>query len=137
MSAWLVTNHHVNALAAFAADQALTNRPADVVALELWTENRSSLRHRYADADTCWTELPQLERVFTFDDVTLPSLWHVLKGAQCYAYQACEHPGWQRSVSHELVTRIEARAREMLGLGRYDDVSRHHGYEDAPWGLEA
>lgn len=138
MSAWLVSNYHVNALATFAADQGLTNQPPAVLALMLWQENRNSLRHRYpTDADDCWG-LQGLEADFVYQDVTLPNLWHVVKGARCYAYQACEHPGWASSVAKATCDRIEARAFAMLGAAPAEIESRqgHRHYDAAPWGLD-
>lgn len=138
MSAWLVSNYHVNALATFAADQGLTNlRPADL-ALQLWLENRKSLRHRYPnDADECWG-LKTLEADFCYQDVTLPNLWHVVKGARCYAYQSCEHPGWAESSAKAVCDRIQARAFDMLGAAPAEIESRHghRHYDAAPWGLD-
>lgn len=138
MSAFLVSNHHVNALATFAADQSLTS-DASEAALLLWRENAASLRGLYADADQWWPDLARLDQAFAYEDVTLPTLWHVLKAGRCYAYQSCEHAGWATSAACALNEGIMARAAQMLGLAdhRCDSISRNGFYEDAPWGLEA
>lgn len=137
MSAWLVSNRHVNALATFAVDQGLCADPA-AAALGMWCENRASLRDRYEDrAATYWPELATLEGDFAYRDVTLPSLWHVISAADCYDYQSCEHDGWKSSAAKALTDAVRARACEMLGFAAGDDrVRRHPEYESAPWGIE-
>lgn len=140
MSAWLVSNYHVNALVTFAVDQGLTNKSATVAGLDLWQENANSLRYRYSDrADQYWPELPCLAALFTYTDVTVDSVWTILKAAHCYEYQSCEHPGWKTSEAQALISRIVDRCVHMLGLTSGDDptIHRHHAYEAAPWGLEA
>jgi len=47
----------------------------------------------------------------------------VLKATQCYEYQACEHPGWDRSKAHRAVEAIRSAA-----------ISALRGYSDAVWG---
>lgn len=138
MSAFLVSNFHVNALATFAVDQGLATDAASC-ALMLWVENRASLRARYETrADEYWSDLPVMERVFRYEDVTLDSLWAVIKGSHCYDYQACEHAGWVTSAARDLSARIVARACEMLGVSSEPEaLYRNANYEAADWGLEA
>lgn len=47
----------------------------------------------------------------------------ILKAADCLEYQSCEHPGWEKSVAHEL-----------LGLIRRLAYTSLPGYEMAEWG---
>lgn len=70
MSAFLVSNTHVNALATFAVDQGLVASAA-TAARQMWTENAASVRARYSDADAFWPELVILDRIFVYEDVTL------------------------------------------------------------------
>lgn len=135
MSAWLVSNRHVNALATFAVDQGLCADPA-AAALDMWRENAASLRGRYQErAATYWPELATLERDFSYQDVTLASLFEVIKAADCYDYQSCEHDGWKASAAKALTDRIIARACSMLGRD-YDRACRQPEYESAPWGID-
>jgi len=138
MSAFLVSNFHVNAMATFAVDQGLAADAASC-ALMLWIENRASLRARYETrADEYWSDLPVMEQVFRYEDVTLDSLWTVIKGSHCYAYQACEHGGWATSDARRLADRIVERACEMLGVSSDPEaIRRNANYEAADWGLEA
>ncbi|MGN6064860.1 hypothetical protein [Brevundimonas diminuta] len=138
MSAFLVSNAHVNALATFAADQGLVACAA-TAARQMWAENAASVRALYSDADAFWPELASLDRIFTYEDITLPSLWHVLKGARCFAYQACEHAGWSASTTKALCDAIQDRAAAMLNLNGPRDprIDRNAHYEAAPWGLDA
>jgi hypothetical protein len=139
MSAWLVSNYHVNALATFAVDQRLTNHAPAALALDLWRENRASVRYRYADADQVWPQLITLDADFRYDDVTTPSLWHVLKAARCLACQSSEHPGWVDSAARTVCDAIQARCFAMLGTtpAWVDGRFGHPHYDAAPWGLDA
>jgi hypothetical protein len=57
---------------------------------------------------------------FSFNDDGGP----MIKLCHHYAYQACEHDGWEASDARKLVDAIEAHA-----------VRHLPGYDDAPWGV--
>jgi hypothetical protein len=94
---------------------------------ELATENSLSVNHRYEGSQ------PDCQ-VDTIDVVTPTQRYlrhyralkpvEVIKCCHCYAYQACEHPGWPESRAKKIIDTIIARACRKLP-----------GYEEAPWGL--
>jgi hypothetical protein len=117
-------DRHISALACFAwlkRDQMFL--PPDIdgpekLALRLYRENAASIAHRYpgsvhADADF------RFEQV-AVDDVDLVQ---VIKAAQCYQYQACEHPAWKGSDAHTITESIIGHA-----------ISHLPGYDGAIWG---
>jgi hypothetical protein len=55
----------------------------------------------------------------------------VVKAADCYAYQACEHAGWRMSPAYLLVSKIRLDA-----LGPHSDGATMPGYMRAAWGIE-
>jgi hypothetical protein len=126
----MCSDRHLTALAAYAVRHGLSGvvLAPDRGQLEaiakvfgmLARENIASLDARYpgdTDSDAIGTVQPRvlLER---FDPI------HIIKACHCYAYQACEHPGWDGSRAKQIVASIEAHA-----------VRNLPGYSDAPWGL--
>ena len=114
----------------------LTTTPSDeeavAVANMLWAENVKSVETRYpgskgdlpgavADSEAGyvvtvedWQRLPWLRRL---DPVQL------LKSCSCYAYQSCEHEGWERSEAHDFIRALKGAAVRVLP-----------GYDAAAWG---
>jgi hypothetical protein len=91
----------------------------------LWSENLRSVQCRYEDTKP--TELPGTDDIPLYD---AHAPWpqpidpvEVLKAADCYEYQSCEHPGWETSESRSFIMRLRQRAWQHLP-----------GYDDAPWG---
>lgn len=97
------------------------HRTVDRVFAMLASENLASLAYRYPSDSA--TPLDAYAPKDSARRETLPAL-HIVKLCHNYAYQACEHPGWQDSAARKLVDAIEA------------DAVRHlPGYDDAPWGI--
>lgn len=91
----------------------------------LWDECIASVSHRY-DNDP----KEDLPGPIGEDYVYQPSnrVWNVapiqvIKSCHCYAYQSCEHDGWETSEAKAFVDRLEAAAVVALP-----------GYEAAKWG---
>jgi hypothetical protein len=97
------------------------DRAVDRVFAMLVRENLASLAARYPGDE------PGDPEVYGPKDTarreTLPAV-HIIKLCHHYAYQACEHSGWQDSAARKLIGAIESRA-----------VLHLPGYDDAPWGL--
>lgn len=142
MSAYMCSELELTVLAAYAVANCLDAVPYDMrasgntartqsrVFSMLVSENLASLAARYpGEATTKNNEL--CFDTFTFQTAALrsprvagmPAL-HIIKLCHHYAYQACEHPGWETSAACKLVRAIEAHA--VLDLP---------GYDAAPWGL--
>lgn len=148
MSAFMCSDRHLGILAAYAVAHVLeavpynlrselerdgfehkpgaTYRTISRIASMLASENLKSLAYRYPrdhHLDAAAYDSIDIPRTIEADARMTPAL-HIIKACHCYAYQACEHPGWQDSAARKLVDAIEA-----------DAVHRLPGYGAAPWGL--
>ena len=125
MSAHLCSEAHLSVLAvAIARDPHAQGTEEEIFAL-LAQENANSLNDRYTAPEECAPEaiaalrferLLMLERPQAFAPIAL------IKLAQSYAYQACEHPAWEASRAHALI-------RGLIDA----QIARLPGYESAPW----
>lgn len=98
------------------------------IAQVLWAENVASVAHRYSgDARS---KLPGMvrdaEAGFEYGrhewDHREPNWVQVLKACDCYAYQSCEHPGWDGSEARAIIEAIRSMAIHALP-----------GYYEAAW----
>jgi hypothetical protein len=90
---------------------------ADRLGQLLWNENKISVAHRYPGES--WS-VPQYRHRRAFLDY---QPLQVLKACHCYAYQSCEHPGWETSEAKAFIDALERTA-----------VRHLPGYDDAAWG---
>lgn len=148
MSAFMCSDRHLAVLAAYAARNVLEDVPYELrsdldrdgferrsgdfvrtisrVASMLAAENLKSIAHRYPGDHTGEAEAYErfdVPKNAETEARTLPRLT-IIKACHCYAYQACEHPGWEASAARKLINAIEAHA-----------VRNLPGYNDAPWEL--
>jgi hypothetical protein len=148
MSAYMCSERQLTILAAYAVkhcagdvpyalrteleDGRFERRPGDYdrtvgnVFSMLVRENLASVNHRYPVRINSPESEAMLADYKPHADgrrETLPAL-HIIKLCHHYAYQACEHPGWQDSDARKLVDAIEKHAVRCLP-----------GYDAAPWGL--
>jgi hypothetical protein len=101
---------------------------AERIAQVLWAENVASVAHRYPDDKR--SELPGMvdEAAAGFEygrhewTQERPNWVQVLKACDGYAYQSCEHPGWESSEARAIIEAIRSKAIHALP-----------GYEDAAW----
>ena len=142
MSAWIVSRAQIDALVLAgiqfrvpfdpATSAGRIPTPAELAAAgtALWTENHRSVNHRY-DEDTAVPDYtPALPEVL-LDPVA------VVKLIACYAYQSCEHPGWDTSASADFCTRL--REAVLAGLPMEEDVTGFAvpvGYDSRPWSFD-
>lgn len=118
---------HLTALAAYAVRHDLTDiNDVGEVFHTLAFENVRSLDARYPrqnhehDGKPC-----PFAMAHTFSAVA------IVKAADCYAYQACEHAGWRMSPAYLLVSKIRLDA-----LGPHSDGAAMPGYMRAAWGID-
>ena len=140
MSAWIVTNHHIDALVHAATRRAsLTGvlcyrfqgenhhcLDPDAVGRVLLAECVKSVAYRYSD-DTDET-LPGSDarpHRYRYRPPTELPIVTLLKAIDCYEYQSCEHPGWRKSEAFALCQALRDRL-----------VHELPGYDDAPWGID-
>ena len=96
----------------------------------LWDENIASVRYRYSsDPDGDLPGPIDEDFVYLHQEPRLPfrpTPAEVLKAADCYYYQSCEHPEWSQSDSLAFINALRAAA-----------WAKVEGYEEAPWGAPA
>jgi hypothetical protein len=143
MSAWLVSNAHIDVLINGLAQYAVL--PADTdwktIGQTLWTENNRSVNYRYSER----SHHPRYALHTT--EAPLDAI-AVLKAIGCYDYQSCEHPGWEKSRAHTLVRALEAKILAVHPDLAVEVPSRYElsrkvpaysvspEYDRAPWGFE-
>lgn len=159
MSAWLVSQDHINALVSFAIERGiLINGNAAAILTE---ENMRSLRYRYPGRDFLaeWEEaaasykfehidlakaLPKLIKSLHKEknDVCggrygkLPPMslravaTQIIKACDCYDYQACEHDEYESSAAKEFVGHVRNKAIAMGG------ETEGALYDAMLWGLD-
>ncbi len=124
MSAFLVSDLHINVLVAWARREQLSwntreGLTYEDVAQELRSENERSYNYRYQEDG---------HQPVKYESVALPMdvpAAAIIKMCDCYEYQSCEHPEWK-----------ESRARAIVGSIRQAAVCKLPGYREAPWGLD-
>ena len=129
MSAFIVSNDHINALVRFAsvydlgyyhsASETHVRVPGneDIVAQMLLDENVRSVNFRYGDT-------AQADRISY--DINAPRLTAVqtIKAAACLEYQSCETSGW-----------TDSEAKALLDSIRSEAIAQLPGYAEAAWSL--
>jgi hypothetical protein len=125
MSAFLVSQNHINAIVSFAAAHC---GPTDIaMAAVLTAENVRSLAYRYSDIG----EERALASSYVFEPVNLASLvegkrkpavaaiaTQIVKACDCFDYQACETPDYETTQAARFVAMVRNRALAMGGKGK-------------------
>lgn len=145
MSAWIVSRAHIDVLVqALTADAGLTPGTPDEIGRELWAENLASVAYRYP-RDTDGDRPGPLEfrdsdvETYTYREPAkvIPDAG-ILMAVDCYTYQSCEHPGWNKSRAVKWMDTLKMRHATAESLDKYpwgfdeDDV---HG-ESGPYCLD-
>jgi len=92
----------------------------------LWDENVASVERRYPGSDY---DLPgPIDQCRAYGEHKMvpafsPTPAQILKAADCYEYQSCEHPGWEASSAKGFIDSLRHSAWRLV-----------EGYDDAPWG---
>lgn len=132
MSAYVVSKSHIDALVTVALRGPIGGRStwrevqvgdewdgsADTLGAILTLQNLLSVSYRYSDPS------------FLDMDCDAPYLWtahpvtlvQAIKAIHCYAYQACENPGWDTSLAKEFCDKLESALVHSLP-----------GYDEADW----
>lgn len=131
MSAFVVSNEHINALVNFGiganyfdpvtkCTESITRSTAERVGQILWDENQRSVNYRYHDTEHA--------PVFKFRP---NGYGHFMTAVQiiklCHGldYQSCETDDWPQTVAHSILRAIECHAIYALP-----------GYEAADWSID-
>ena len=128
MSAFIVTDTHINALVRYASRHKITvaygnptmrlnvSAHEQEVAELLLEENVKSVNYRYRDNEVM---------TITYDrGAPILSAIEAIKAAQCLRYQSCEHSDFEESIAFKLIEAIIS-----------DAIPRLEGYESASWAI--
>lgn len=128
MSAFIVSDSHINALVRYASRhnvRVFHSNPLTMFRVQdneqeaaslLLDENVKSVNSRYADEQTMSIIYDRAASILTAIEA--------IKAAQCLRYQSCEHSDYEDSIAFKL---IEAIIR--------DAIPRLDGYEQAAWAI--
>lgn len=108
MSAFLVSNEHINALISYALDQGVSISPAnnpEQACRMLTEENIRSLRERYPGRDFL-QEWEDEAKTYTFKKTKKLPHTQIVKACDCYDYQACETDRYYDSDAAEFIKRV-------------------------------
>jgi hypothetical protein len=140
VSAWIVARAHIDVLILAGVQFGVAYEPGAsdpivpaelaIAGADLWAENHRSVNCRYGeDSEPPAYPAPTAEVVL--DPVA------VVKAIDCFAYQSCEHAGWDASPAADYCARLRAAALACLPLEPGDPAGRGYpvGYDDALWGI--
>ena len=130
MSAFIVSDSHINALVRYASRHkvgvsygatvmrlnAFDNEQA--VAQILLDENMKSVNYRYSESETTSINYDR--------GAPILSAIQAIKAAQCLRYQSCEHPEYEDSLASKFIEAIIA-----------DAIPRLEDYDSAQWAIYA
>lgn len=119
MSAWTVSNAHIDVMVNAAAEyNLLSGKDPQTVGQMLWRENYRSVNARYGER----TRTPHYV-LSTTEAPLLPAA--VVAAVRCYSYQSCEHAGWQASTARKLSDALVAAAESRMPASDLALVSQH------------
>lgn len=129
MSAWIVSNGHIDVLVNALAAYGLLEGDPRAVGQDLWEENYRSVNARYGRSD----ETPAY--VLHTTEATLhPAA--VLKAISCYDYQSCEHYEWDDSAARKRCVDLEHALQAKHPELADDRINSNLVYRRAPWGFD-
>ena len=103
MSAYQVSPPTIDIIVSYLIEHGIVERErGDAVALDMWRENAKSIAYRYHD-DNLIKALDEAGPYVGFTRYVGVSPVGAHGCAQCFDYQACEHPGWSGSNARALV----------------------------------
>lgn len=133
MSAWIVSEDHIDALVCGAIrfgvpfdGEPVTPENATDVGQALWHENHKSVNYRYDSRE----KTP----VYRFVGETTLRPMSLFKQCRCYDYQTCEHDGYESSAAQRLMADLEAACLRELGMTD-DQASSSKDWDAVPWGI--
>jgi hypothetical protein len=127
MSAFIVTDTHINALVRYASRHKVgiyyqhssrlnTYDNEQAMAQILLDENVKSVNYRYGDSETMSINYDPGAPILT--------AIQAIKAAQCLKYQSCETPDYEQSIAFKFIEAIIS-----------DAIPRLDGYESASWAI--
>lgn len=120
MSAFLVSERHINTLVTWAARYKVSTVNRAKLADMLVAANLDSLGDRYTE---CQAEA-ELAASYRFHPTRLPRATQIVKACDCYDYQACEVMDYDATLAARFVDNIRNRAIAMGGKQSGPDYDR-------------
>lgn len=125
MSAFVVSNEHINALINFGLEttywnpatqccEEINRHTAQHVGQILMDANQRSVNYRYQEHDTA--------PMFKFNLGGGFTAVQILKACHCLDYQCCENEDWPQTLAYGILETIKSKAERLLP-----------GYESAAW----
>jgi hypothetical protein len=142
MSAWVVSKAHIDALVNAAAQFGViaSKGEANAAGRLLWAENVRSVNYRYDEE----SEPPEYKIQTTEAAFRAAAVLRVL---DCYEYQSCECPDWEKSQAFAWCARLRAAALGRLpaeateqvqdGPFRVQRYTTWPEYKQTPWGIDS
>ena len=129
MSAFIVSETHIDALVTYAVDRKvsfyfahvrteITAHNAEEIGRVLINENVRSVNHRYRENKSMAYRFKRFNTPLTAVEA--------IKACHCLDYQSCETDDWESTKAFSVLRAIEASAMRSLP-----------GYEKAPWGIDS
>jgi hypothetical protein len=121
MSAFIVERSTIDHLVSALIMASIVNASeADTVGRILWAENHKSVNARYNEK----TRAPK----YAHSEHPTTSAAAIVKSADCFEYQACEHEGWRLSTARAWLVALRAT------IGHVPELRQSPAYNAAAWG---
>lgn len=147
MSAFMVSNAHINALVTFITDHRILLPKWDVapdapayaqansgdeqaIGDKLIQANRESLVARYGESERLALQMNE-DWVFKVTINAFKPI-EIIKAADCFDYQACEVTDYNSTWAADVMSRVRATAIRQLPGYEAADWEIKRGYDDAP-----
>jgi hypothetical protein len=140
MSAWIVSKDTIDLLTtatARIATKAYEPELLERMGQDLWEENHRSVNYRYSENEP--TPVYHREPVAELPPALDMTGWHwvtILKTAQCYEYQTCEHPEWGESLLRGIILAMQEAVEEKLTNLGWPKGSRYPGSQPDWLGMD-
>lgn len=129
MSAFVVNNHHINAMLQVARPMFHQSQLTYT-----WEDQRHIIFGHSEKVGQKLVDENVRSTNYCYQEDRLPYQFHhdpfipeytpveIIKACNCYSYQACETPDWEKTEAHAIMTALRERAIRQLP-----------GYEEATW----
>jgi hypothetical protein len=125
MSAWIVSDKHIASILV-TAHRLLGAEFWRVLRFHLKVDNEEAaaailLRENYRSVNYRYKERKRAPKVVSFAEAEAVNLAQFKTLLDCYAYQSCEHKGWERSGSRSLILDLKERLLDYVVKLHYPD----------------
>lgn len=138
MSAFIVSNDHINAIVTYCVDKRVSywtgeertpiqSWNAEEIGRILMDENVRSVVWRYRDSSSDFAdEAKDAAAEYRYLNFTTPlTAVEVIKACHCLSYQSCETDEWEKTMAWTILQAVISHASREVP-----------GYDAAPWGID-